>query len=761
MTEPLHPPTPLPRPRVGGRRRGPGAPRLSPGGRRREASRRTARPRLVAALALVLALSASLGALAAPAPASAQPSPTPGAPAPAPGGPTLGSPTPVPGPLSISSPGPQTSNTVTVSGGGAPDGSRVHVVGPGGVTVCRATSPSADGAWSCAGQVANGADQPLTARLEETTTEASATVSVLGPPTVQGGALVLGRVSGTAEPGARVSVGAVGRAPVTGTADGGGAWSVLLPGAAWPSGSYDLRVTQSTSAVPAVPVSGAAAARVTVDRTAPAAPAITAPTAGSRLPAGRVTVSGTGESGATVTVYVDGTAVCQSPVAAGAWSCTTDPLPSGRRTLQAAQVDPAGNQGPPGTGVGVLLDPRGAATDPPGTAGPTPGPTDGAAPPAVPAPTPTEGTAPDDGAPLPGGPGPGSDAGQVVPAPDDGTGTTPSGWAWSTGFGDGLPDPRTATSGGTPWAVAALLALAFLLVVVLPSRLVSGLVRDRRRSALHLTGRNRSRDVPSSIGALRVDPRAGAALAVAGAAAAVALAVGVDGQVRYARLAVAVAVGLAVLNIVCVVLPAWLVARRHPSAGAAPLRTVVRVSPLLLVAAGTAALGTRLLSLDPPLVLGVVLTAGVALRPVVAGTVLADDRAPAGARRAVALAQVAALVVVPLGAWLAHQAVGAQTGFWHQLGREALATTCLAGLTSLVVALVPVGHSPGRVLWGWHAAVHLGTSVVAVGVAALVVVGPDSTLPVGPAVLAAGVGAVVAVAAWVWTHWVDPTARPS
>ena len=722
---------------------------------------RVARPRLVAAFALVLALCVPLGVLAATAPASAQPSPAPGAPAPAPGGPTLGSPTPVPGSLSISSPGPQTSNTVAVSGGGAPTDSRVHVVGPGGVTVCRTTSTSTDGTWSCSGQVANGADQPLTARLEGTGTEASTTVSVLGPPTVQGGALVLGRVSGTAEPGARVSVGATGRSTVTGTADGGGAWSVLLPGSGWPSGSYDLRVTQSTTTVPAVPVSGAATARVVVDRTAPAAPVLTAPATDSRLPAGRVTASGTGEAGATVTVYVDGTAVCQSPVSAGTWSCTTDPLPGGRHTVQAAQVDAAGNQGPPGPGVAVLLG-TGAATSPPGSAGPTPAPTGGAAPPAAPAPSPTEGAAPDGAVPLPDGPGSGSDAGQVVPTPDDGTGTTPSGWAWSTGFGDGLPDPRSATSGGAPWVVAALLALAFLLVVVLPSRLVSGLVRGRRRSAVHVTGRNRTRDVPSSIGALRVDGRVGAVLAVAGAVAAVALAVGVDGQVRYARLALAVALGLVVLNVVCVVLPAWLVARRHrrdAGPGAPPLRAVVRVSPLLLVAAGTAALGTRLLSLDPPLVLGVVLTAGVALRPAVAGAVLPDDRAPFGARRTVALAQVAALVVVPLGAWFVHQAVGAQTGFWHQLGREALATTCLAGLTSLVVALVPVGSSPGRVLWGWHAAVHLGTSVVAVGVAALVVVGPDSTLPVGPAVLAASVGAVVALAAWVWTHWVDPSAR--
>ena len=720
--------------------------------------------RLVATLLLALVL-------ASPAvPARAEPSPP--TPAPSQGAPTP-SPAPSPAAPTVEPPGDQRTGTVRLRGTAAP-GSRVHVLGPAGTDACSATA-TPTGAWSCTatlGTVSRGTVTVQDVTHPRLLPVTSAPFSVLGPPTVQGGALVSGRLGGTAEPGATVTVTAPGRSTVTARAAADGRWTTVLPARGWPSGTVVATATQSTPTVPDVPVSGEATATVVLDRDAPAAPRLTSPTAGTTVDQQPVTFAGTGEEAATVTVYVDGSAVCQAPVLGGTWQCSSDgaPLLTGTRSVQAAQIDAAGNQGPPGAGVTlrVATAPPGGAATPPGT--PTvPSSPDASPPPATTPPgeapdVPGEGTDGGDGD-GDGTGGTGGDAGSGPPSgtgpgdPEpDGTGTGPdSGWTVATGFGDQLPSPSQAAAGPT-WLLAAALALAFLLVAVLPARLAAAAVRGRRAVHARLTGRNRTREVPTSFSEKGLDPRLATVLTVLAGAAVIALAAGVDGQLRYARLFGGIALGLLVVNVVCLALPAALVARLR---GAGALRAAVHVSPRLLLAAVVAAGATRLLSLDPPFVLGALVTATVVLRPV-HGVVPADERADARTRGLAALAQLGALVLVPLGAWALHGAVGSAPGFGPQLLRETLATVCLAGLGSLVLGLLPLGALPGRALWAWHRPAHLATALVGVTAAAVVFVGnPEAAFPVLPAVVAATLVALVAVAAWLWVRFVEPvTAEP-
>ncbi|GAB2967346.1 hypothetical protein [Frigoribacterium salinisoli] len=741
----------------------PGSPRevrgQAPGGLRR----------LVAGLLLALVLaSPAVPASAAPSPPA--PAPSLGAPTPSP----TPTPTPTPTPPTVDPPGDQRTGTVRLRGTAAP-GSRVHVLGPAGTDACTAaTTPL--GTWSCVatlGTVSRGTVTVQDVTHPRLLPVTSAPFSVLVPPTVEGGALVLGRLGGTAEAGATVTVAAPGRPTVTARAAADGRWTTLLPARGWPTGTVVATATQSTPAVPDVPVSGEATATVVLDRDAPAAPVLTAPAAGTSVGRQPVTFEGTGEESATVTVYVDGSAVCQSPVLGGTWRCSSEgaPLLVGTRSVQAAQIDAAGNQGPPGAGVTLRVGaaPPGGAATPPGTPTEPSGP-GASAPPATTPPggapgAPGDGT--DDGAGdgtddagagagsgPPGGTGPGSSGG----GEPDGTGTSAdSGWTVATGFGDQLPSPSQATTGPT-WLLAAALALAFLLVAVLPARLAAAAVRGRRAVHARLTGRNRAREVPTSFNEKGLDPRVATVLTVLAGAAVIALAAGVDGQLRYARLFGGIALGLLVVNSVCLVLPAVAVARLR---GRRSLRTVVRVSPRLLLAAAVAAGATRLLSLDPPFVLGALVTAAVVLRPV-DGTVPADERADVRTRGLAALAQLAALVLVPIGAWALHGVVGTSPGFGPQLLRETLATVCLAGLGSLVLGLLPVGAAPGRALWAWHRPAHLATALVGVTAAAVVFVGnPAAAFPVVPVVVAAALVTVVAVAAWLWVRFVEPvTATP-
>lgn len=758
--------------------------------------RRRAAVALAIAVALLggaaLAIGTGPGARAAGSPAaapSAEPERASGTPDPTLGAPT---PTPTPGPASptVDPVGDRTSNVVTLGGTGA-SGATIRVLDPAvpSSSLCEARVPTSTtqstGRWSCRATVANGADIVLTVR--DTTHTAlgdvsSASFSVLGAPTLRGGLLVGAKASGTAEPGAEVTVTATSGQSAGATADANGQWTAVLGAGAFPSATYTLSATQRSAAVPDVERSGASAAvSATVDRDAPAAPGVTSPAAGAELATQPVVFAGTGEDAATVTVYVDDSPICQATVADRSWRCdsTGSSFPVGERRVQAGQVDAAGNFGPASAAVVVTVlgasSPSASPSDAPPVS-PTPGATTAPAPAGPDSDTedsPGDTTGGDESsaapAPVAPGGGGGSGGGAAGGSPSGGaaSGDDPTSvvrdtgtWATATSFGRDLPS-LAQTFGGPVWPLAALLGLLFLVLIAGPVRLGAAALRGRvRPRARRLTGRNRTVEQPTSFSAGSIDPRLAVGLALAAGAAVIAVAAGVDDQVQYARLFAGIALGLILLNGLAVALPAVLVGRRLG------LRARVRMSPGLLGLALVACAATRVLALDPPLVLGALLT----------GTLVAQAAAPSGAHadRSVdadagprehglaALAQLVALVVVPSAAWALHGTMTATGGFGWQLGRETLATVCLAGLGSLVLSLLPVGSLPGHAVLAWSTSAYVVVTVLGVTAAAVVFVGnPATAFPWTALLAAAVVAALFCIAAWLWARVVEPARRVS
>ena len=679
--------------------------------------------------------------------------------------PQLGAPTPTPDPTTpptaptVRPVDDSSSGAVLVQGDATP-GARVKVALTGNSAyqvLCPSVTAGPSGAWSCSATVPSGADWAAVATdLDHLGQSTSASFSVLTAPTVGSGLLVGAKLGGTAFPGATVTVTSGSGATATATASGDGSWVAALPAATFPSGRHEVRAVQSSAAVPAVPVSDSSrSSSVTVDRDAPAAPVVTSPTAGQRIASLPLAVAGTGEAGALATVYVDSTPVCQATVSGGgSWSCSAagSELADGDRLVQAALVDPAGNFGPPSAAVRVTMGAAAAAA--PATPGPTPRPgaTATPSPGAVPPSASPSGPADDDGsstAPPPSRPDGGAGA-----APGTGPGPQGGTWATATTFGADLPT-LAQTLGGPVWPLGAAVALLFLVLVAGPSRLAAAAARGRLRPrAARLTGRNRSSELPTSFNRGTIDPRVAAGLALGAGAVAIAVAAGVDGQVQYARLLGGIVLGLVVLNGLVVVLPGMVVARRLG------LALSVRMSPGLLLAAAVACGATRLFALDPPLVLGVLLVGTLGVVRPGGGHAVERGHTPASRDHGIAAAvQLAATVVVATAAWVLHGLVDA-AGVGPQLGREALATVCLAGLGSLVLQLLPLGNMPGRHVWAWSRAVYAVLAVAGVSVAAAVFVGaPSSSFPLPALLLTSLVAALLAVAAWLWTTYVEPARR--
>ncbi len=177
----------------------------------------------------------------------------------------------------------------------------------------------------------------VTVEVDRTPPEAPA----FGAPSAMVGAagLVGGEVlvSGTAEPGATVSVELDGVAtPVT--AGAGGSWSLS---AALADGDHLVRATATDAAGN---VSAEATRTFTLDTASPAVPALTAPSAGPTR-ATAVSVAGSAEPGATVRILLNGSEVGTATAdGTGAFSATV-PLPGsdGDAAVTVVAVDAAGN----------------------------------------------------------------------------------------------------------------------------------------------------------------------------------------------------------------------------------------------------------------------------------------------------------------------------------------------------------------------------------------------------------------------------------
>ncbi|GJD92176.1 hypothetical protein BHAOGJBA_5729 [Methylobacterium hispanicum] len=161
-------------------------------------------------------------------------------------------------------------------------------------------------------------------------------------------------ISGTAEPGATVSIANNGAEIGSVVADANGAFS-FTPTTPLTAEGNSLTATATDAAGNVSPVSTAVA--LTIDTTPPAAPTLTGlpATTDDTTP----TITGTTEPNATVTIANGGTVLGTAAAdEVGNFSFTpTAALPAGTASLTATARDVAGNTGPASAAVSLLIDP--------------------------------------------------------------------------------------------------------------------------------------------------------------------------------------------------------------------------------------------------------------------------------------------------------------------------------------------------------------------------------------------------------------------
>ncbi len=586
-----------------------------------------------------------------------------------------------------------------------------------------ATGAPASESWSCTFSLADGIHtiRVLEYPASGSPTEASITVRVLGAPVISGPQLNRGRLTGTGYPGAGIALSGVTLAGPC-TASTTGFWECLI---AEPSGNYSVTAAQVWEGTADRGATSAPFA-LTVDKDAPPLPIFAQPAAGSRLTSQPTTFAGgNGEAGARVDVFVDGTAVCSSPVTSGQWSCSAS-LPAGNRSIQAIQWDAAGN--PSGTTTAYTVT-VGAASSQPGTPATPPQPGEPAAPgtpesPGTPepspsvTPTPTPSSTPYVPPRTPFFPPPvGGESG--LPPWDT--------WGTPTDYGAAIP-PASTVANTRSLLLAAALGAGFILFVALPLRL----------AVTALQRRIGPRAAPPRDEEPLVTPAMAATLALGAAVLFAALAGGIQGEARYLRLALGIAIALGVLNAIGVLI-ARFVGRGFGEAS-------IRVIPTLVGLAALSALLSRGGGIQPPILVGVVVLAGA----YAAGT--SGRRQGAGS-----LLHLGALTGTAVVAWLAHSALGPVEGFGPSLASETLAVLCLAALGSVLVLLLPVGAMPGRQLFRWSPLTWVGLTFVSASMGALVVASSPS-FPLAWAIGACLTFAAIATAVWAWITLVEPQA---
>lgn len=615
--------------------------------------------------------------------------------------------------------------TVTVSGAKEP-GTYVQVTSPASEAphcIVPGNGESADGeTWTCSFPAPSG-QLPVSATqyaLDGGAATGPLLVSVrnLTAPTIDGRDPLLsaGLISGSGLAGASIVISAGGAVYTTTAQAPSGTWSYPLP---LGSGNYTVMAQQQWSGTSD---SGPSTTKsISIDKDPPKLPTFTLPAPGSTAPDGPVTFAGEGEEGARVDVFVDGITACSGIVGMGVWSCAASGIAVGERAVQAIQWDLAGNAS--GATASFALTIAGAA------APVTPG---SPAPPApqAPAPAPVSPPAPEQPsspAPIPQGAAP---TVPFLPPPVGGVSGLPPGETWGTATDYGAAIP-SLFAGNLGWGWALLLGLGFVVLIGLPLRLLAQVMQGRVQWRFW---RRRERDEDE---APLLGPWTTAAVALGASAVLAALAGGVQGEVRYLRLVVAIAIALVALNGLAVALTTRLTSR------ALGHRSGIRLIPLFLVVAAITALVSRTGGIQPPIIVGVVIAAAF------------GSGFGARAKGVVSLAQLAAVTVIGCLAWVAHSALGPQVGFWGALLSETLAAAAIAGLGSLMLLLLPVAGMPGRYVFDWSPLAWGGAALVGASLAAaLVALSP--TFPLGAFVVGCALFAAVCVATWAWLTYVHP-----
>jgi hypothetical protein len=695
---------------------------------------------VLSAAVLGLALAAFVGAPAAhavPEKPTAVPSAPPSA-TPAPGSPTITS--PVGGTL-------VTSSSLQVSGSGSP-GDRIQVFVDAHGPACESTVDAASD-WSCTvPTLSDGPDVVIGAIVAgDTDRSASVSVGVLSPPTVAGGSngfLSSGGVHGTGYPGATVTVTASGGASCTFPVDSGGSWACVLSGPP-ASGNYAVSATQ-TAPFSAQSSRSSTPVDLTIDSSAPARPSLVAPAPNAVVPGGGAgTFRGAGENGARVTVYGGNDAgsevICRTTVAQGAWSCAGK-LPSGRYTVSALQSDAAGNVSPASAAITVTF----------ATGAPTPSSPSAAAPGQDPS------SAPEQAAPpvtsTPSSPPPSH------LSPQDASGTVET-WTGASSFADAKPPSISA--GAIPgWLRSALLALAALLLLALPARLLATtLARARAEhpaSAPHrFFGRNRPRaEIEAEAEAAEAHPgsiqhrRLVAGSVFVAAAALITLSSPVDDVVTYLRVLVAVLIALVIVNAI------WIAVPRFASLHLYGARVVPVLQPRALVLIAAAAIVSRMLDLQPALLFGLLVSAVVT--PGASSGAHAELSRVAQGR--VAAAKVAGLTGVGVLAWLILGPLPDPTDPLSAFGTELTGSIALLAIGSAAISLLPISSFAGRTVFLWSRRVWGALSLAVYTVLFALLLPVQQLWNAGNAsvVLVVGVVAFAAlsVAFWLWERFVEP-----
>jgi len=688
-------------------------------------------------------------------------------------------PEPEPAPIVITSPASRSfvsGLTVTVAGT-KQAGSAVTIPSvTGGRDLCTIAANDAT-TWTCANLTLPSGTIGLAAR--QTTAAGASSEStpialrVLGSPGITGtGTLVnAGSLDGVGWDGASIRVKVTSPSSRTESCAGVVTDGYWYCGLTLASGTYQVQVEQSWPGSSSEWSTASSQRTLVIDRDVPAAPVVSSPEAGENLPKEAVRYTGSGENQASVDVYVDDQPACSAIVSNGSWGCDGAAPGNGSHTVKAIQRDIADNISPPSTAVRFTI---GAASSPSPTPTSSSSPTSPSSPTASPSSPTTPSGSPSTTPSTPASPGspvipPTSSTPQpvtpptpaepapAVPTPSPSTpeptippffSAPPGGdsglapeqtWGTPTLYGAAISSPQQTFERGN-WAAGALIALGWLLLIALPLRLLATTLRDRvTKGNTHLTGRNRlsteRRLAEERLPGFSAHPAVVAAGALLGATVLAVLASGIQNEARYLRLTVAVAVGLAILNM-CVAFSTRVAGR------ATRVAVNFRLVPLFLAVGAATAVISRVAGIQPPLIVGVVI--GVAF----AGGIAAHSRG------AIQLVQIGAMTVLATGAWLALGTLGAADGFWASALNEMLSAICLAGLGSALLLLLPVLSLPGRAILEWSPVLWLAATVVVASLAAIILTGQHF-----PVVLAAGGAAVIAVlslATWGWIRFVEP-----
>ncbi len=228
----------------------------------------------------------------------------------------------------------------SITGTGEP-GASVTVSDAAGTVVATATV-AADGSYSASLSPVQNSGAPVTVNQTDAAGNASAAVTVATPDLAAPGAPVAtldatgSVVSGTGEPGARISVSTTGGGEIgTATVDARGSYSIIL---STPQGDGQAVVVTQTDAAGNVSPGTSLTAP---DITAPAAPT-------GVVAADGASIAGTGEAGATITIRSPVGAVVGSAIvgADGSYVAVLSPAQIDGEVLSVRQADAAGNVSP-------------------------------------------------------------------------------------------------------------------------------------------------------------------------------------------------------------------------------------------------------------------------------------------------------------------------------------------------------------------------------------------------------------------------------